>query len=109
MHRCSLVVVVVLAVLQLAVACGPSSSANSGDRDAESPPPSRDRTTGHVASGGEAADCLSLEDEMGRLGAKLDANEREAFAGLEIVYEPKACAVAYFINDVTAGEFVENA
>lgn len=51
-------------------------------------------------SGGEAARCLlGLEDKVGRLGAELETNEKETFAGLEHVYGSEFCATAYFTRD----------
>lgn len=87
-------------------ACGPGiSSGRSGDtggRGDESVAPAREATTlvkVRDISGGEAARCLGLEDEVGRRGAELEANEKETFAGLEHAYGPEFCVTAYFTRD----------
>lgn len=88
------------------VACSPgTSSGSSGDRvgrgdDSVAPPRGATPVKVHDISGGEAARCLvGLEDEVGRLGAELEANEKETFAGLKNTYGPEFCATAYFTRD----------
>lgn len=91
-----------LVALAFATACGPGSASGefgyAGDRGgARAPSPEVTMLT--EEHGSEAADCLSLEDEIARLDARLEANEKETFAGLEIVYGPKACAIVYVTGD----------
>lgn len=52
----------------------------------------------------EANERLALQDEIGELGAVLEANEADTFAGLWIQYEPEYRVVVAFVGD--AGEEV---
>jgi hypothetical protein len=47
---------------------------------------------------------LALQDEIGELGAALEANEADTFAGLWIEHEPEYRVVVAFVGD--AGEEV---
>ncbi len=47
----------------------------------------------------EAIRRLELQDEIGRLNAKLEANERDTFAGLWIQHQPEYRVVVRFIRD----------
>ncbi len=47
----------------------------------------------------EAVRRLQLQESVGKLGAELEANERDTFAGLWIEHEPEYRVVAAFTRD----------
>lgn len=103
---CVVALLVPLAVSILIASCGPGAysgrSGDTGEKGDEGVAPSRKATIRvkvRDLSGGEAARCLGLEDEEGRLGAELETNEKETFAGLKHVHGPEFCATAYFTRN----------
>lgn len=100
----------ILLLTILLAACAPGG-AEPGLEEATAVPPETTQNPDAAAyaedqgiSLEEASRRLNLQDEIGELGAALEANEADTFAGLWIEHEPEYRVVVAFVGD--AGEEV---
>ena len=117
MRRFRIVALVAVGLTALAPACGPPPSVDAGGESGSAEPspcpaeltqPTVDRKVFPEESWAAREEGISVEkfqrqdalaDDAGRLGAKLDKNERETFADLEIEYGSRFRVIAYFTRD----------